>query len=303
MRRLEFSLASGIGLPTKRGQNAPSVERTTLRRIFVLPLAALSVAAAALAQTVQEVHVRPPVQSTAALLGPAPDLRVTRFLVTKVECNEPLCLKVHVEMRNFGEGTKGQVEVRLSYKTKYENPWAQLETFHFAPQAHNHDTAAGKLFSFRESGDYCFLAEIDPENKVQPAAATKTAHADCRHYDAGIPDPALLEVKVSRCQHDNTDASHCFGTRILKNAGDGKLDGTIKFVMDCSTNGKSFKKCGEWNEKVVCSAGERGSGLGWVVVIGSKDVQTLRCRLTLYPTMRERSSANNSITSDLWRKP
>ncbi|MDD5564805.1 MAG: hypothetical protein PHQ91_13910 [Thermoanaerobaculaceae bacterium] len=262
----------------------------------------LSIAQLALAQTALQVRERPPVQGIAPLFGPAPDLRVTRVLVSKVECNEPLCLRVRVEIRNLGEGTKGPIDVRLSYKTKYEAPWMQLETFHFAAQAHNHDTAVQKLFSFRESGDYCFLAEIDPGNVAQPAAVTKSRASDCQHYDAGIPDPAARRIRVSRCQHDNINASHCFGDLEVQNVGDGKLDGTIKVEFECAANGQSFRKLVSGFDTHYKLQPNEISNRGWVVTVDSKDVETLRCRATLTPSFRERSSANNAIGSDLWHK-
>ncbi len=280
-----------------------------MRRVLVIWIAMLSIAIAlpAFAQAGQQLPAQQlqnrPVQGVAPPLGPAPDLRVTRVLVNKVECPDSLCLGVHIEMRNYGEGTKGPVDVRLSYKTAPAAPWTPLETFRFAPQAHNHDTGAGKRFSFRATGDYCFLAEIDPENKVQPAAATKARGSDCQHYEAGIPDPVARGIRIARCQHDNTNASHCFGELEVQNVGDGKLDGNIKVEFKCAANGGHFEKLESGFEPRYRMDPNDLSSRPWVVTVKSKDVQTLRCTATLYPSMRERSSANNSITSDLWRKP
>lgn len=303
MRRSNFSGVSGVTVSCTGASHAASVGGTVKRRLVAVSIAVVSIAAPALAQPTRQVQERPPVQGIAALLGPAPDLRVTRVLVSKVECNEPLCLRVRVEIRNLGEGTKGPIDVRLSYKTKYEAPWTQLETFHFAAQAHNHDTAAGKLFSFRESGDYCFLAEIDPGNVAQPAAATKSRASDCQHYEAGIPDPTARRIRVSRCQHDNINASHCFGDLEVQNVGDGKLDGTIKVEFECAANGQSFRKLVSGFDTHYKLQPNEISNRGWVVTVDSKDVGTLRCRATLTPGFRERSSANNTVTSDLWHKP
>ncbi|MBI4917896.1 MAG: hypothetical protein HY825_18810 [Acidobacteria bacterium] len=303
MKRSSFPGASGVTVSCKGVSCAASVGGTIKRGLVVVSIAVVSITAPALAQTTRQVQKRPPLQGIPALLGPAPDLRVTRVLVSKVECNEPLCLRVRVEIRNLGEGTKGPIDVRLSYKTKYEAPWTQLETFHFAAQAHNHDTAAGKLFSFRESGDYCFLAEIDPGNIAQPAAVTKSRVSDCQHYDAGIPDPVARRIRVSRCQHDNIDASHCFGDLEVQNVGDGKLDGSINVEFQCSANGQSFRKLVSGFDTHYRLQPNELSNRGWVVEVNSKNVETLRCRATLTPGFRERSSANNTVTSDLWHKP
>ncbi len=265
-----------------------------MRHAVPASLIALAISSLAIAQPARQVQQRPPIQGIGTQLGPTPDLRVTRILVNQVDCNDSLCLRVQVDMHNGGEGTKGPVDVRVSYRIGSGSQWTYLETFHFASQAHNHDTGAAKRFAFRNSGLYCFRAEIDPENKVQPAAATKSLESQCKQYVAGIADPAPYSLTIRNC----TNA--CTGFLRIKNLGDGKLSGTIKWALECSVNGRPFKKDRDRQDQFTLGPGEVSSQEYWVYEVTNP--QTVTCRVTIYPTMRERTTVNNTITSDLWRK-
>ncbi len=265
-----------------------------MRRLLTISVAAASVASLALAQPAQRVQ-QPAAQGIARLLGPQPDLRVTRLLFNQVDCNDSLCLRVQVDMHNGGEATKGPVDVRLSYRMGSSSQWTFLETFHFAPQAHNHDTGASKRFAFKESGAYCFRAEIDPENKVQAASPTKSLDSECKPYVAGIADPAPYSLTIRNCTNG------CSGFLRIKNLGDGKLAGTIKWALECSLNGKPFHKDRDRQDQFALGPGEVSGQRYWV--IDANYPQTATCRVTIFPTMRERATINNTITSDLWRKP
>jgi hypothetical protein len=263
-------------------------------RLSLVSVAVASVASLALAQPTVRVQ-QPARQGIAQVLGPQPDLRVTRLLFSQVDCNDSLCLKVQVDLHNGGEATNGPVDVRLSYRMGSGSQWTFLQTFHFAPQAHNHDTGASKRFAFKESGLYCFRAEIDPENKVQAPSPTKSRDSECKQYTAGIADPAPYSLTIRNC----TNA--CTGFLRIQNVGDGKLSGTIKWALECSVNGKPFKKDRDRQDQYTLGPGQVSSQEYWVYEVSNP--QTVTCRVTIYPTMRERTTINNTITSDLWRKP
>ncbi len=295
MRPSKLCSATKIEVSLKRRANAQSVGGTITLHPVVLAIAVLLLTAPTFAQTPRPVQQRPAIERATPFLGPVPDLRVTRVVFNNVDCNDSLCLRVEVDIRNSGEATRGPVDVRLSYRAKSGAPWKQLETFHFAAQAHNHDTGAAKRFAFQESGDYCFLAEIDPENKVQPAAPTKSRASECHHYDAGIPDPTPASLTIRNCTNG------CSGFMRIRNAGDGKLAGSIKWVLECSVDGKVFRKDRDRQGQFTLGPGEVSGDQYWVY--DAANAQTFRCRVTIYPTMRERTTINNSLTSDLWRKP
>ncbi len=267
-----------------------------MRCLAVVSLAGLTVTAPALAQPTTRVEPRPPIQGIAVQPAPQPDLRVTRLVFFQVDCNDSLCLKVAMDMHNSGEPTNGQVDVRISYRIAPAVQWTPLETFHFAPQAHNHDTGASKRFSFQQSGSYCFRADIDPDNKVQRASPTKTRETQCQQYVAGIPDPTPIVLSLK-------SFSNAFGgVYRIQNVGDGRLNGAIKVAIDCSVNGKPYEKGPNYTIQFTISPSEYAER-HWTFDHDPKGVQTLQCRMTITPSFRERTATNNSITSDLWRKP
>lgn len=266
-----------------------------MRYFAVVPITAVLLTATVLAQAPLRVEQQQRIQKVFATPTPGPDLRVTRLSVFRIDCNDSLCLKVAMDMHNSGEATKGNVDVRISYHVGSTAAWTPLETFHFAPQAHNHDTGAAKWFPFKESGSYCFRADIDPENKVQAAATTKSTQAPCQQYVAGIPDPSptLMTIKPF---------SNAFGgVYRIQNLGDAKLDGSIRVVLECAENGKPYKKYYDYDIAFKLDPGSTAEK-HWNIDADPPKVQTIQCRTTITPHFRERTKINNTITSDFWRR-
>lgn len=274
-----------------------------MRRLALVALliASLILAVSAAPPPAAKAPERPAQSRRALILGPQPDLRVTRIEVLRQECQDPLCLRVRIDLRNQGEATSGPFIVRVGYRVGSSQPWRTLEDFRFAAQAHNHDTSARKLFTFKESGSYEFRAEIDPDNVVQTAAPTKIRQTDPHHYDAGIPDLVVRAINSLVCRHAGGWNYDCSIKWKLENAGDGKAAGYIGEVVECSLNSSAFKKMAESVDHDLAA--------GAVVARESKfriaphGFQSLRCKVTVDDTnhVRERSETNNTAQSETYK--